>query len=551
MKTKFYFGLLAAAALSMTACSSENEPNNGSDNGNVDGDRYVAVRIQSVGSNGTRAEQFEPGIGNENSITAENIRFYFFTADKRPFVMNTSGVSGDVSNTNMVKPISITENNVTDGAATSIDGVLVLGTADEGYMGNEPKYVVCVANPTTSMPFESFANKTMDKLLSLTANAPQDLAATSSFAMTSSSYVDGEHVYFTDLTGKIKTSAGAAQKDPADIFIERLAAKVRVTGIQQWPVKKRENNTLVDASFDIHVIKDGALDIDKGVKLNVELTGWRLRNVAANNYAIKNFVTSWITTAPYAGWNDATLHRSYWTDPSSASANDIEKVNFNIENTNEFNLKNWSSEKPGDNLAYCYENTFQAASAGDRDNNATAIVVRGVVKNATTNEVLNLCKWGGDYYTIDALKQVIVNSYNENKNDNDKKTASDVKFKKYTQTGAQSNTWYAYIELADGSEVHNNYRFANISIWDAGQTSYVANIQHASIPDTASEVTGATKPLYGVVRNHIYEYEFTNVVGLGVPGNDPKNPDPETETYLAARVHVLNWHLVKNSLVLE
>lgn len=544
-KSKILLGALAALSMGFYSCSNEDAPNAGGGT-TFDGDRYVAVRIQSVGSNGTRAEEFEPGIENENNISAENIRFYFFTADKRPFVMSMTGVNGEVSNTNMVKPISITQDNLTDGTATSINGVLVLGTEAEGYKGNEPKYVVCVANPTSNIPFEDFANQTMDKLLNIKADAPDNLTAESSFVMTSSSYVDGQHVYFTDLTGKIKESAAAAQGEPADIFIERLASKVRVTGIKEWAVKEKVGNNLQDATFNIHVINNGVLSVEEDVKLNIELTGWRLRNLAMNNYAIKNLKTEWISNPPYQNWiawNDATLHRSYWTSPSSQTENDIQLAGFDIENSAQFSLKNWDNTAPKNNLAYCYENDFQPASASDRENHATAIVVRGVVKNTTSNEAIKLCKWGGDYYTEDALKQVFVNSYNENKNEADKKTANDVKFKPYTQTGAQSNTWYAYIDLGDDGEVHNNYRFSNISRWVDGQTSYVVNIKHATLPNGDA--------LYGVVRNHIYEYEFTNVVGLGVPGNDPKNPDPEKETYLAARVHVLNWHLVRNSIVLE
>lgn len=47
-----------------------------------------------------------------------------------------------------------------------------------------------------------------------------------------------------------------------------------------------------------------------------------------------------------------------------------------------------------------------------------------------------------------------------------------------------------------------------------------------------------------MVRNHIYDYTFNSVVGLGVPGTDPVNPEDPDQNYLAAVVNCLNWHVV-------
>ena len=54
----------------------------------------------------------------------------------------------------------------------------------------------------------------------------------------------------------------------------------------------------------------------------------------------------------------------------------------------------------------------------------------------------------------------------------------------------------------------------------------------------------------GVVRNHIYDYKIDGIVGLGVPGNEPNIPDLN-ETYLAARLYILEWHVVSNNVTLE
>ncbi|WP_305154158.1 Mfa1 family fimbria major subunit [uncultured Duncaniella sp.] len=552
--------LLGAFALSVGFASCSNEEPIKGDNGGAtaDGEKYVAVRIQSVGDNGSRAagEGFEEGVGTESKITAENIRFYFFTDQKRPFLMSKKGINGSLASdeTNMVKPNAITENITTDGTHSTLNGVLILGTPTEAYKGNKPAYVICVANPTSSIAFEKFENQNMENLLDIKATAPTSFESENedeelTFVMTSSTYMDatGNIIYYTDLDGKIFDKADDAQKTPADIYLERLASKVRATGLQEWPIKEAdENNQLVDALFDIHTLDaDNKVVINEDVKLTVDLTGWRLRNKASNNYAIKNLRKSWFDAAPFKGqdnvnvdlvaWNPDNYHRSYWTDPSSVLDSEITNVPFDIYDAGQFKNKNFSSTNPQENIVYCYENTIQPASASDRANRSTAIAVRGVVK--MDGQPVNLCKWGGDYYAEEALQQMIINNYNGSVNDKDKLEASAVEFKKYTVEGARSNTWYAYV-MVNGEEVNTGYRYSNISRWIDGQTSYVVNVKHMF-------------DKYGVVRNHIYDYEFTNVVGLGVPGNDPKNPDPETETYLAARVHVLNWHVVSNKVVLE
>lgn len=558
--------LLGAFALSMTfaSCSNDEPAKGPNEGGNTDGEKYVAVRIQSASDNASRADEagegFEVGIGSENTVTAENVRFYFFINDGRPFVMNSVGVNGEVTPSNMVKPYELNTVINTDGTPGSIDGMLVLGTPAEGYKGNSPAYVVCVANPTSTMPFSNFANKKLQNLIKEWNAAPKK-TADDLFAMTSSTYVDGgKIVYWTDLNGKIETSASAAKKNPADIYLERLVSKVRVSeGIETKPVQKfnATASKYENATFDISVLgENNKVSVNKNVNLEVQLTGWQLRNTATGNYCFKNLDEDWLTTAPFENWYSTTLHRSYWTMPYSQSAGQIENKTFSLkEGDKQFPNKNFSSASPKENIVYCYENTIQSEDVvitkKDEDGNvvsttvttkaetnrevaSTAIIVRGIVKLQGTDTGLNLCEWGGQYYTEEALQQTIADNYNSDKDETAKITRDKVEFKEYNQPGARSNTYYAVIN----GTIHGDYRYNNIRRWIGGVTSYNVNIKHNST-------------LYGIVRNHIYDYKLTNVVGLGVPGEQIKNPDPETETYLAARVHVLNWRVVSNNVTLE
>lgn len=112
--TKFFLGAFAALLMgaTMASCSNDEPAAGGENNENSSvGDRYISVRIFNP-SNTSRAagEGFEEGVGNENAISAENIRFYFFNANQQPFTLVASNVNGELSNTNMVKPISLTPN---------------------------------------------------------------------------------------------------------------------------------------------------------------------------------------------------------------------------------------------------------------------------------------------------------------------------------------------------------------------------------------------------------------------------------------------------------
>lgn len=533
MKTKYLFSALAAMALGLTACSSEDPGQN--DGANFQGTRYMAVNIKTIGD--TRAlpddqTDFEVGIGQENTITTESIRFYFFTADGAPFLMQQANVNGVVTNTNMVKPLELasttTNGNTPDNS--EIQAVLVLGTASAGYQGETPAKVIAVANPKQTT-FESLSNISIADFQGKTAVL--DNLDFNTFSMTSSTYMDGANkiICYTDVTGHIYTTADQAKQDPAQIYLERLAAKVRVTGLGTYNVKKKEDNgDIVDAKFMIRT-GDGAAE-EKTLK--VELQGWRLINRATSTYALKN-ITGLATNEPFPDWNDAGRHRCYWANTSATDTQLIDKT-FDLDDASQFTTGNFDSTRPTENIIYTYGNTrFQVAEgnpASDRSTLATGIVVRAVIKDNTDN-VLDLVRWGAEYFTLDYFKQVVINAWNTTEG-NTHYTADDVQL---VEDGTKKN----YYKV----QVHGNDftgRFTDIYWWKNGVTTYRSNIMHHNSAD---------KKLLGVVRNHIYDYTFTNVIGLGLPGEDPVNPPTLTESYLAAVVNVLNWRIVSNETVLE
>lgn len=523
MKKLNYLSLAAIATFGLASCSSD-EPYNGSNDQNVAGEQYLAVTIRTAGMGGTRAPEvgdpeFEPAVGDEGKITADNLYFFFFDDNDNPFQLAAANVDGAVS-TNMVKPTRI-ETVQNNGQEPEIQGVLVLGkAAGEGYVGTHPTKMICVANPATDN-IGQYANKPLDQVLGVkSVNA--SLPALDNFVMTSSTYVEnGEKVVATNVKDKFFTDPDDAKSNPATIYLERLAVKVRANGLKEYtPQYKKADGTIV-SNYEWKV-NNAVAD------LQVVLNGWRLTNISTQSLAFKN-----VSAAGnyFENWNNASLHRCYWalSDVSATLKNPLGKEFINIYDDKQWTCGNFDADPK--NIKYAYENTQSnnGQKVTDRTTNATGIIVKATVqmKGAdNTYAPVNLTRWAGAYYTEDVLKQMIVDNYNVVNKTN--LTASAVTFSE-----AGNNKWYAVVANQPWNTDYNN-----ISRWIGGATSYYLNIQHLG-------------NLFGVVRNHIYDYTFTNVIGLGVPGNDPQNPEDEEENFLAARIAILNWHVVSNKFVLE
>lgn len=522
-KNLFYLSVFAA--LFTTSCSNNDEPN---PSGNATGEQYMAVTIKDVNS-GSRAVTdggFEGAVGGEGTITANNLYFLFFDEYGNAFPLAYANVNGTVT-TNMVIPTELNASDETNGEeAGTLTGVLVLGkTVGEGYVGTTPSQVLCVANPRTEV-MKALENLNLRTVLAKVTFVPEDKwSVDGEFLMTNSTYADATKtnvITAVDVTGKIESTPEAAKKNPAVIYLERLAAKVRATYDASYNVQKREADGTVSAQ--------GTFKLDnEDVTFTARIDGWQLYNTAMQANAFKQ-----LTPSNYAGWgdwwNDSAKHRSYWAESNAGST--LNKNSYNIYDATQFTTQSFIATNNKANLIYCYENTSHPSiKIGDRSKNAaTAIVIKATIMK--DGEPINMYRWAGTYYTEDRLKERVANAYVASHSGTADKTK--VKFKKSTNN---DNTWYAVYEQADGTEVDMSATFNNILWWRNGVTSYYANIEHLG-------------KKIGVVRNHIYDYTVDGIVGLGIPGNDPTTPT-ETESFLACHVRVLNWHLLKNNITLE
>jgi len=549
---KLFIGALAVLFIGLASCSNEEPVGNsgGTDDSSKDGYKYVAVTISSagIGNNGRALTDggYEPGVGTECKIEHTDVYFYFYDDFGNPFPLAAANVHGTTVS-NMVQPSEIDVQH-NPGNSDQLRGILVLGKpVGEGYVGQTPSQMLCLVNPTLGT--KSLINRPLRDVLTETSNSPIAGWTTngSKFLMSSSTYMDetGKVVTATALKGKnadgtewskFADTKESAEEAPVNIYIERAVAKIRAIGFsEKWPVQKREEDGKTSTKYVVD---------NEETELYVQLTGWQLRNTADQCYTFKNVGTD----NYFDGWNDYSRHRCYW---ALSHPGTINNPTYSIYDTNQFKLGNWDGDTDLVDIAYCYENTSYAADPNaenpvtdrGKDTKTTAIVVRAVVEQKTKAEdgtdvyvPIDMVRWAGAYYTMQTFKELVAQNRNAQLLETQPKVTADMV--ELIPSGNNDNKYKA--QIRNGVDITPmDANFNNISWWKDGVTSYYANIEH---------LIGNR---LGVVRNHIYEYKFTGVIGLGVPGDDPENPTEEEETFLAATINCLNWHVVSNSMVLE
>lgn len=542
MNKKLFYGAFAFAALGLASCSSDEPVINGG-NETLTGDKYVAVNILTPSANSTRAEGddeeettvdditygYLDGTSTEGEVKSENTRFYFFDETGAAFNMTySSNVNTDATIvTNMVQPKLGTVSQ-TPGNAPTINGVLVLGiAANQGYQGVVPFQAVCVANLKDASDFQTLAGKSLDEL------AEEVHTMGGEFVMTSSNYPGAQAIGATILANSIFDDPDKAEQNPVDFYLERLKVKVQMaTGALTRLISKDADGN--DAKYTIFNA-DGS---KSEVSLAINLTDYQVINQANKEYLFKKLPTT--TPVWSTPWFDANYHRSFWAETCDTPAVDNKEFKI-LEETG------WTTDP-----TYCYELTNgDAETVSQRGTTSTAIAVRGYVQKQVDGNWVNidLVRWAGNYYESSTLQYMVANSWNADKT-NPQINAKNVKFiydekntykAVFTQNGVDedgNDVTIAVEGMAEGDELGYN----KIQYWVDGATSFVVNIQQAYNADKT--------PVFGVVRNHIYSYTFDNVIGLGVPGDDVENPE-ETQTYLAARVNILQWRVVNTTVTLQ
>lgn len=560
----------ACVALMMTACASDKDEIGGGTKPGSD-PQYLAVNIVNVGATPTtRAAGYENGTTEESTIT--KVRFYFFNGDGSPYLIKNPGITGveggGEKNWLEASPADDTTSGTPSQTEEKItQTVLVIN----GIQSAAPAAIVAVVNPET-VDAATLKNGGTMRLSELRYSAvgsqfyKKDATGVSDFVMSNSVYVNaGEDVCASLVAGHVTTSAETAKTKPVDLYVERVVAKVtadvdnsafELGDGTKWETTKYGTKTAVGKSgdYDVYAVIEGWGLADENSKAEVE----------------KQVDKTWTNgTLGFTPWTTADYHRCFWETSVAfdAGAGGNQPVNPTF---------NQLKAKMQDVL-YTLPNTPGSKVTDLKNNDLTKFAVAATLKykDASGNwHNAEICRYNGvSILGIDNLKKQVALTFSQYYTSTDATTYTqlskdDINFKdpdattqQYlvtpTLADASAGTKY-YTKTTTGTtptftEVDKNTVLAAIEADKAeirkdGRAYYYVPIKHLGSTDTNADAIAE----YGIVRNHFYKITLSGIKGFGTPVYDPSKvvaPAVPTyqDTYLAARVQVLQWRVVTQS----
>ncbi len=558
---------LACAALMMSACSSDDASNGGSTG--VNDPQYLAVNIVNVGTTPTRAGEYEDGTTEESTI--KKVRFYFFNGDGSPYLIKPTGseVTGG-ENVNWLEVTNPTDDTTTPGTSTSVQKITNAVLVINGVQSAAPSAIVAVVNPET-VDATTLKNGGTMRLSELRNTAvgnkfykkDASTGAVSEFVMSNSVYVNaGEDVCASLVAGHVTTSPETAKAKPVDLYVERVVAKVtadvdksafELGDGSKWDADKYGTKKSVGKIGDNEVYaviegwglasENGKAEIEKQVD-----KGWSDGNLG--------FLTPW-TTSDY--------HRCFWERSVAFDAG----ISGNLPVNPTFNQLKAKMQ----DVLYTLPNTPTGVT-NLKDNDLTKLAVAATLKykDAAGNwHEADICRYNGvQFLGEDNLKKQVALTFSQYYTSTDatnytQLSASDIDFKdpegtmqQYRVTPTLANdpagTKKYYTKKTTGTtptftEVNKSIVLAAIEaskaeIRKGGRAYYFVPIKHLGKKGEVAE--------YGIVRNHFYKITLSGIKGFGTPVYNPdKVVDPIVptydNTYLAARVQVLQWRVVNQN----
>lgn len=555
---------LACAALMMSACSSD-DPSNGVSTG-VNNPQYLAVNIVNVGATPTRAsEEYVNGTENENKIT--KVRFYFFNGDGSPYIIKNPGVEGvsggDPKNWLEASP---TDDTTTPGSS-NVEKITQTVLVINGEQNAAPSAIVAVVNPET-VDAATLQNGGTMRLSELRNTAvgqnfyKKDASGkVSDFVMSNSVYVNtGEDVCASLVAGHVATSAEDATKKPVELYVERVVAKVTANVDEtafklgdgtDWDATKYGTKTAVGKIGDNEVY--------------AVIDGWGLASENGKAEIEKKVDKTWSDgNLGFSPWTTSDYHRCFWEQSVAFDAG--------IGGNQPVNHKYSDLKAKMNDVLYTLPNTPATKVTDLQNNDLTKLAVAATLKykDAAGNwHDADICRYNGvQFLGVDNLKKQVALTFSQYYTSTDAHTytqlsASDIDFKdpdgtmqqyRVTPTLVNDPAKKYYTKTTTGttptftevpkSTVLAAIEAAKAEIRKGGKAYYYVPIKHLGNTGEVAE--------YGIVRNHFYKITLSGIKGFGTPVYNPDQvvkPVVPTydDTYLAARVQVLQWRIVNQN----
>lgn len=557
----FLSGMLG---LAMASCSND-EPAAGGGSGEYT-QKFVAVNIvnseaitRASGENepGDLDNNYENGLDFENQVN--NARCYFFAENGDPFPVTEGGQSW-----NAFQAQSVGQNPDHQNVAYICKGTVVLSfdkDRDEA-AAQLPHSMIVVINLPAGTSFFN-ANLSRDELKAAIAEygvAELKTMVTmgrenANFTMSNSVYVDNGEVQcetVLDPDRHIQDSPELAEEKPIDVYVERVAAKLTISG--------GSNDAKDDLIFPLYRRTSGNDKIPyeiAGHTLRMKVLGYTPAVLTDRSHLVKKVDASWTKESLGFIWNNPTWFRSYWANTAAPEAGYQSPFSFD-------EIKALGTANP----KYCLENVVDNSMPENR----TKLVIMGQIVDEKGNGY-EIAEWNGTIYTLADLKAHLSNNLSPLQIYTDQDCtetvgASTIGFSQKSAPGegarylvnaefqpVSGNTYY--VKSSTGIRTMTDQDVTDINawlsksptmVWKDGYCYYFIDVRHYGATDSVGE--------FGIVRNHVYKTTIDNVFGLGTPVFNtgepitPENPDDKF-SYVAARINILSWHIVSKNVDLQ
>ena len=560
----------ACVALMMTACASDKDEMGGGTRPGSD-PRYLAVNIVNVGATPTTraTDDYENGTTDESTI--KKVRFYFFNGDGSPYLIKNPGVTGvEGGGEKNWLEASPADDSSTSGKPSQIEKITQTVLVINGVQSAAPAAIVAVVNPETVDAAKIQDGETMrlsELRYSTVGSQFYKKDATtgdvSDFVMSNSVYVNaGEDVCASLVAGHVTTSEETARTKPVDLYVERVVAKV--TADVDKTAFKLGNGTDWDANkygTKNPVGKSGDYDV------YAVIDGWGLANENGKAEVEKQVKKTWTDgNLGFSPWTTADYHRCFWESSVAFDAGTTGNQPVNPT----FNQLKANMQ----DVLYTLPNTPDSKVTNLKDNDLTKFAVAATLRyqDADGNwHNAEICRYNGvSILGIDNLKRQVALTFSQyytstdatnytqlSKDDIDFKNpdgtmqqyrvtptlANDPTGNKKYYTKTTTGTTSTFTEV-DKATVLGAIEADKAEIRLGGRAYYYVPIKHLGGTGELAE--------YGIVRNHFYKITLSGITGFGTPVYDPeKVVDPIVptyeNTYLAARVQVLQWRVVNQN----
>lgn len=580
---KIFFPAMAAMALGLASCSSDEPTSNG---GGVDLSKggYVKLSINLPTAKSSRAanDNFDDGMAKEYSV--KNAQLILFTGTSEAnatfhsaYNLATSMEMENPANNQITSTTRVVEKTETNTTGDHLYALVILNNNGETTVTDNALSVngtnftgtftaLAQALSTTDNATPKFASDVTNKGIFM-ANAPLASVAGGTVEPTGASIAT-----LTDVTSNVYSTEAEAQSHPsANIYVERGVAKVTFS----------KNSSGSDHAGNATNNGTGELTGDEfnTNKVSYEILGWTLDVTNKKSYLVRQTSTDWnLLNSTYATTTGGDkyrfiggtavapdLYRTYWaTDPNYSTY--VDGDFYTQQNT----LPTLSNKFEDENPQYCYENTFNVDNMNQNQTTRAVVSVQLYIDAAKT--VQDLYIFNGDrtklYSKTDCyarIKTAVAHALEGTANANPTINDDDITLK--VKAGSKDECTYEVGEVKVGSTytlsaselAYVNNEVKDITMYKNGVAYYPIRIKHFGDDSTPWNVSGqgvtaatiyptANKDdnflgRYGVLRNNWYNIAVTKIAGVGTPSipETDETTDDELSSYIAVRINILSW----------